>query len=474
MKRRDFLTTTIIGSGAAVIAPGLFRTSLQEKTSLRPPEEKRLFFSQAVENEIKRVKADIKDPEIAWLFENCYPNTLDTTVHFSEQNGSPDTFIITGDIDAMWLRDSSAQIWPYIKLAVNDLKLRKLFSGLISRQSRCILIDPYANAFNFGPTGSEWKDDLTEMKPELHERKWEIDSLCYPVRLSYYYWKETGDKTPFDDLWLKSAKTIVKTFREQQRIENRGPYHFMRVTEKQTDTQTGAGYGNPVRPNGLICSTFRPSDDATTFLYLVPSNYFAVTSLKQMSEIVKSIYQDQQFSNECDSLADTVEKALVKYASFNHLNHGKILSYEIDGFGNRLLMDDTNVPSLLALPYLGCIKREDELYRNTRNFVLSSDNPWYYEGKAATGIGGPHTGEEMIWPMSIIIRAMTSSDDKEIVKCIKWIKNTHAGTGFIHESFNKDNAAKFTRSWFAWANTLFGELIIKIHSEKRHLLGQIF
>lgn len=473
MNRRNFVNNSILAAGAVTMAPAFLSASTPTKNSLRPPVTKRLFKSEAVEQEIIRIKKDITDPEISWLFENCYPNTLDTTVHFSEPQGVPDSFIITGDIDAMWLRDSTAQVWPYLHLADKDEQLKKLFTGLINRQIKCILIDSYANAFNFGPTGSEWKTDLTEMKPELHERKWEIDSLCYPMRLSYHYWKLTGDKTPFGEQWLKAAKSIVKTFQQQQRLTSKGPYHFMRVTSKQTDTVIGDGYGNPIKPNGLICSTFRPSDDATTFLYLIPSNFFALTSLRQMAELVGKVFNDPSFVSQCNKLADTVEKSLNQYAVANHLDYGKIYAFEIDGFGNNLYMDDANIPSLLAMPYLGTVKSDDEIYLNTRRFVLSKDNPWFFEGTAASGVGGPHCGAEMIWPMSIITRAMTSTDDKEIIQCLRWLKNTHAGKGFMHESFHMDNAEKFTRSWFAWANTLFGELILKIHNERKHLLNQI-
>jgi len=473
MKRRNFINKSILGAGAVTVVPGLLSASAVPKNSLRPQLSERLFVSKAVEAEIIRIKKDIADPEISWLFENCYPNTLDTTVHYSETQGKPDSFIITGDINAMWLRDSTAQVWPYLHLANQDEQLKKLFIGVINRQTKCILTDPYANAFNSGPTGSEWKSDLTEMKPELHERKWEIDSLCYPVRLSYHYWKLTGDKTPFGEDWLKASKTIVKTFGEQQRKTGKGPYHFMRKTEKQTDTVCGAGYGNPVKPNGLICSTFRPSDDATTFLYLIPSNYFAMTILRQMAELVTTVFKDIPFASQCNALADTIDTSLKQFAASSHLTYGKILAFEIDGFGNQLFMDDANIPSLLALPYLGGIKPEDELYKNTRRFVLSKDNPWFFEGKAASGIGGPHVGAEMIWPMSIIMRAMTSNDDQEIIKCLRWLKTTHAGTGFMHETFNMDDPNHFSRSWFAWANTLLGELILKVHQERKHLLNHI-
>ena len=239
MKRRIFVRNAALGAGAIALSPFQLQAEEESKKSLRPEVSKRLFKSQAVEEELNLVKKDIADPEIAWLFENCYPNTLDTTVHFSESGGIPDSFIITGDINAMWLRDSTAQVWPYLHLVNKDTQLKKLFTGLINRQTKCILIDPYANAFNAGPTGSEWKTDLTDMKPELHERKWEIDSLCYPVRLSYHFWKQTGDRSPFNENWLKAAKMILKTFREQQRLTGKGPYKFMRTTPIQTDTVPG-------------------------------------------------------------------------------------------------------------------------------------------------------------------------------------------------------------------------------------------
>jgi len=400
---------------------------------------------------------------LAWLFENCYPNTLDTTANFSLKDGKPDTFVITGDINAMWLRDSSAQVWPYLPLIKDDPELKQLIKGVINRQANCILIDPYANAFNMGPTGSEWDSDRTTMKPELHERKWEIDSLCYPIRLAYHYWKTSGDSSFFDDNWQKAGKLIVDTFKVQQRKNGHGPYHFQRQTEVASDTAPNGGYGNPVKPVGLICSIFRPSDDATIFPFLVPSNYFAVTSLHQLAEMYRVIGKDIAIANSCEALAVEVHNALEKYATAQHPVYGKVLAYEVDGFGNQLFMDDANVPSLLALPYLGALSLHDPVYQNTRGMVLSSANPYFFKGKAADGIGGPHVGLNYIWPMSIIMRALTSTDKKEIVQCISWLKNTHAGTGFMHESFNKDDATDFTRKWFAWANTLFGELIIKIH-----------
>jgi uncharacterized protein len=438
----------------------------------RPKPADRKFVSKAVEKTIIEVKRSIKDESLARLFENCFPNTLDTTVDFGIKNGRPDTFVITGDIDAMWLRDSSAQVWPYLPLITEDDALRELFRGLIHRQMNCILIDPYANAFNKDQSGSPWEKDITEMKPYLHERKWEIDSLCYPIRLAYGYWRKTGDTSCFDVGWQNAMHLVLKTFKEQQRKSDRGPYTFNRVTSWSTDTVPGNGYGNPVHPVGLIASVFRPSDDATTFPFLVPSNFFAALSLRQLSEMYREISKNDEFAGECLLTASEIEEALKEYAIAEHLNFGKIYAYEVDGFGNKFFMDDANIPSLLSLPYLECVSIDETVYRNTRRFILSGNNPYFFKGKEAAGVGSPHTLIDRIWHLSIVMRALTSDDDDEILQCLHWLKTAHARTGFMHESFHKDNATDYTRPWFAWANSLFGELILKLHNEKQWLINR--
>ncbi len=442
--------------------------------SHRPNMEDRLFVSPEVEAKIAAIKRVLRNPRLAWMFENCFPNTLDTTVHFRETDGQDDTFVYTGDIHAMWLRDSGAQVWPYIRFANKDPKLKRMLAGVIRRQFKCIGIDPYANAFNDGPTGGEWMTDMTDMKPDLHERKWEIDSLCYPIRLAYEYWKETGDTSVFSDDWLKAMELVLKTFTEQQRKNGVGPYKFQRKTDRQLDTNSNNGLGNPVNPVGLIASAFRPSDDATTFQFLIPSNFFAVTSLRKAAEILATVNKNTALSAKCNSLAKEVEAAINKYAIYNHPKYGKIYAFEVDGFGNQLLMDDANVPSLLGLAYMGDLRVNNPIYQNTRKFVWSKDNPYFFKGKAGEGIGGPHVGYDMIWPMSIMMRAFTSTNDEEIKTCINMLLNTDAGTGFMHESFHKDDASNYTRPWFAWQNTLFGELIIKLIDDgKLNLLNSI-
>lgn len=438
---------------------------------VRVPEAKRKFKSPAVEKTIQRIKRSIGNKELAWMFENCFPNTLDTTVDFAMVDGKPDTYVITGDIDAMWLRDSSAQVWPYLPLMREDNQLQQLVAGVINRHTRYILKDPYANAFYKDDHKiSEWRDDRTEMKPGVHERKWEVDSLCYPVRLAYGYWKASGDTSPFDRSWREAIATIHKTFSEQQRKNGNGPYRFERRTEVQTDTLAGYGYGRPVKPVGLICSMFRPSDDATVFPFLIPSNFFAIVSLRQAAEMLEQIQGEKDIAGRCRALAAEVETALLHYAVVTHEKFGDIYAYETDGFGNFYCIDDGNVPSLLSLPYLKAVRADDEVYGNTRRFVLSDSDPYYCQGKAANGPGGPHAGVGMIWPLGLIVQGMTSTSEAKIRYCLDALRRTHAGTGFMHESFDKDNPSRFTRSWFAWANTMFGEFVLKVYAERPRLL----
>lgn len=443
----------------------------------RPAEAERLFRSNAVEKKIKEVAGMLTNLRLAWMFVNCYPNTLDTTVHYTEsdENGMPDTFVYTGDIPAMWLRDSGAQVFPYVKLAPKDKHLQRMLAGVILRQLKCINIDPYANAFNKEPNpNGEWMKDLTKMRPELHERKWEIDSLCYVLRLAYEYWKVTGDDSVFGDSWLSAVENILTTFRDQQRKNGRGSYKFQRITGRQLDTMSNDGWGAPVRPVGLIASAFRPSDDATTLLFLVPSNFMAVTQLRHAAEILNQVNHRDDLARRCLDLAEEVHQALNRYAIHIHPKYGPIYAFEVDGFGNQMLMDDANVPSLLAMAYLGDVPVSDPIYQNTRRFVWSEDNPYFFSGKAGEGIGGPHIGYDMPWPMSIMMKAFTSTEDAEIKRCIEMLMTTDAGTGFMHESFHKDNAEKFTRPWFAWQNTLFGELIVKLVNDgKLDLLNSI-
>lgn len=431
-----------------------------EPAGERPQPADRRFRSEVVEQYLAEVRARIGDPELARLFFNCFPNTLDTTVEPGEFEGKPDTAVITGDIPAMWQRDSSAQVWPYLELARKDERLRALIEGVIRRQTRNIMIDPYANAFmaDLDAPPLEWsRHDDTEMKQGVGERKYELDSLCYPIRLAHGYWKRTGGTQPFDTQWHDAMAVVVRTMSEQQRKTGLGPYHFQRTSPRPTETLGEKGFGNPVKPVGLIASGFRPSDDACTFPFLVPANLFAVTSLRQLSEMAGAILHDSSLAQDASSLADEVESALRQHAIAG-TRAGTIWAYEVDGFGGRVLMDDANVPSLLSLPYLNC-SPGSALYARTRAFVWSERNPWFFRGSAGEGIGGPHEGTGMIWPMSQTIYGFTSTTVNEIHEALRMLKIGSVGSGFIHESYFKDDARNFTRAWFAWANSLFGELI---------------
>lgn len=472
MNRRTFIQSSALAGAGAMMPPLFSFSGTSDFPVVRVPESERRFRSEAIEQAISEFGKKVKNKELGWLFGNCFPNTLDTTVTFQVKDGSPDTYVITGDIDAMWLRDSTAQVWPYMQFVKKDKRLQELIAGVINRQSFYVVKDPYANAFyDDASKKGEWSTDATDMKPGVHERKWEIDSLCYPIRLAYHYWKNTGDTTPFDKQWQNAVKSTLAVFKDQQRKDGPGSYRFQRNTPHATDTLPLQGKGYPVKPVGLISSAFRPSDDATVFAFLVPSNFFAVVSLDQAATMMEEIAKDTVTAKELRDLSKEVQAALQKYAIVEHPQYGKIYAYEVDGFGARLLMDDANIPSLLALPYLGAVSASDPIYQNTRKFVWSLDNPFFFKGKAGEGIGGPHVGMDMVWPMSITMKGLTSTNKDEIKNCIQMLVATHGDTGFMHESFHKDDPKNFSRKWFAWANTLFGEFLWKTYQQNPELLA---
>jgi meiotically up-regulated gene 157 (Mug157) protein len=388
--RRVFISQLgkfITGAGALSLLPSPLHAQANTAIeSRRPLPHDRNFRSDAVEGYIESVRRIIRDPLLAAIFANCFPNTLDTTVQPGTFEGKPDTVVITGDIAAMWLRDSSAQVWPYLPLASKDRTLRQLLEGVIRRQARCLLIDPYANCFmadlSAPPLQGSRKDE-TVMKQGVGERKYELDSLCYPIRLSHGYWKSTGDTSPFDAAWKLAMQTVVKTMRVEQRKDSEGPYRFQRAALNPTDSLVNA-IGNPLRPIGLIASAFRPSDDACILPFLVPANLFAVTSVRQLATMSNAVLGDAQMANEASELANEVEAALKQHAIVP-TSAGTIWAYEIDGYGNTVLMDDANAPSLLSLPYLGC-SPDPALYARTRSFVWSEQNPWFFRGSAGAAI----------------------------------------------------------------------------------------
>jgi meiotically up-regulated gene 157 (Mug157) protein len=423
---------------------------------------------QSIEDVIAQAERELAgSPKLLRMFKQCYPNTLETTTRLMDDGTA---FVITGDIPAMWLRDSSAQVRPYLPLAASDPQLASIIEGLVKRQIRCILIDPYANAFNETDNNNRYEDDLTELaaaNPWVWERKYEIDSLCYPMQISYLYWKHTGNVALFDSTYLMTMRRIIGLWRTEQDHFSRSTYRFTRLNCPKIDTLRNNGMGMPVNYTGMTWSGFRPSDDACTFGYLIPANMFASVVLGYMAEIAEAVYNDSELREEALALQEEIDHGIRTYGIYRHPEYGEMYAYETDGFGNFNLMDDANVPSLLSIPYIGYAAKDDPIYLNTRRFILSPNNPYYYEGSHAKGIGSPHTPSRYIWHIGLIMQALTSTDDREIAELIKTLIATDADTGFMHEGFDVDNPANYTRPWFAWANTLFGELIHKLIQERQ-------
>jgi meiotically up-regulated gene 157 (Mug157) protein len=424
-----------------------------------------MSLPQSVRNCLEQAEQELSgNPKLLKLFKQCFPNTLETTTRLLEDGT---TFVFTGDIPAMWLRDSSAQVRHYLPLAGGDKELQRMIEGLVRRQILCIGIDPYANAFNEEDNDNRYEDDLTELNPWVWERKYEIDSLCYPIQLSYLYWKETGITSLFDSAYKKTMKTIIDLWRTEKRHFEQSPYRFARTTGPKSDTLRNDRMGMPVNYTGMTWSGFRPSDDACTFGYLIPANMFASVVLGYMEEIAETVYGDEQLKHEASTLREEIDFGIQTYGIYRHPVFGDIYAYETDGFGNYNLMDDANVPSLLAMPYLGYTDKDDPIYLNTRAFILSKHNRYYYEGEHARGIGSPHTPDRYIWPIGLSMQALTSTDDAEIAELLRMLMDTDAGTGYMHEGFHVDDPEQFTRPWFAWANSLFAELVYKLMQENK-------
>ncbi|GGA41697.1 glycoside hydrolase family 125 protein [Paenibacillus physcomitrellae] len=398
-------------------------------------------------------------PELRKLFRNCFPNTLETTTKRLEDGT---TFVFTGDIPAMWLRDSTEQVRHYIPFAKEDPELQDIMEGLIARQMFYINIDPYTNAFNETANDRHYRaTDECDLNPWMWERKYELDSLCFPVQLLYEYWQTTGRTSMFDDACYQALSSIVQVIQTEQHHMGKSPYRFVRQTELETETLQNDGRGLPVNYTGMSWSGFRPSDDANLFGYNIPSNMFAVVILGHIREIAEDIYKDSRLAARASKLRKEINYGIRAYGIYNHPVYGKIYAYETDGFGNYCLMDDAGTPGLMSIPYIGYVTADDPIYQNTRRFALSFDNPFYFEGKFAKGIGSPHTPGGYVWHMALAMQAMTSTDDEEIKALIDTLIDTDAGTGYMHEGFHPDNPADFSRPWFAWSNSLFAALICK-------------
>ncbi|KAA0146172.1 hypothetical protein FNF31_01766 [Cafeteria roenbergensis] len=462
---------------------------------MRPPANQRKFASQAVDSIIASYQPKFKDAQLGQIFANALPNTLDTTVfeHTTSGELAPDTFIITGDITAMWLRDSANQVAPYMRFVSQDSGLFSLISGLVRRQARQVLVDPYANAHQLeGSPPSPHTDDSTStpafagtrvgaMGPTIFERKFEIDTLANFLHLSASFFAAAGKDQPTfgapvnaaGQTWADAAELVIDTLRTQQASsEEEGgnpPYLFQRTTSQPTDSLQ-FGRGAPAARTGMIKTGFRPSDDAHTLPFNIPGNAYVVVALREAAAVLSALGRADTAASAL-ALADEVNAGILAFGVVNHPGaNGTVLAYEVDGYGNSYFMDDANLPSLLGIPVYGWTNTTDPLYMRTRALLLSKANPYYFSGSVGQGTGGPHDGLDRIWPMSMVARASTALSDQEVLSVLEQLKGSTACTGLMHESINKNSAGSYTRPWFAWANSFFGGLILDLAETRPHLI----
>lgn len=412
----------------------------------------------AVKNFMQTITEKCGTAHADWAknFNACFANTLLTTI---KRLPDETTFVLTGDIPAMWLRDSTAQVRPYLVVAKEDAEIAKMIAGLVERQMQFICLDPYANAFNETANGAGHQTDHTEMLPEIWERKYEIDSLCYPVQLSYLLYKATGDTSHFNATFEQAVDKILAVWETEQHHEN-SPYRFVRDTDRKEDTLVEDGGGSKVAWTGMTWSGFRPSDDACIYGYLVPSNMFAIVVLDYLREIFTTILPSEQKTAQIKQLRDEIEKGIKTYGVTTSETGEKIYAYEVDGKDSAKIMDDSNVPNLLSAPYLGYCDAEDPLYLATRKVITSKENPYFYEGEYAKGIGSSHTPPEYIWPIALAMEGMTTTSKAEKERILNTLVACDGGTNLMHEGFDVNNPNNYTREWFSWANMMFCELVM--------------
>ncbi|KAI2776135.1 glycoside hydrolase family 125 protein [Daldinia loculata] len=462
----------------------------------RPGPECRTFNSSLIEDAINKTKSVIFDADLSRLFENTFPNTLDTAVKWRgvAANNSEEelAFIITGDIDAMWIRDSANQIAPYktvLKKKTDDIA--SAFRGTINLQARYLIISPYCNAFQPPPESDispAQNGGIYSVTPSYDRNivftcNFELDDFGGFLQLSHDYYNATGDLDFFGKFqWIQAVQSILATS-EEMRQPTYGPdgkwippvYTFQSQTMTGSGTLGNNGIGSPVNETGLVRSPFRPSDDSAIFDFQIPANMMLSRYLESTSDIMERLPNAPKgLAQKMRDMATEIREAINQWGIVTAPNGKKIFAYEVDGFGGQNLMDDANVPSLLSAPFLGYLDKNDTIYQNTRAFVLSRSNPWWCEGPHLNAIGSPHIRPGAAWPMSSIIRAMTSDDDAEIISAVKEVLSTTDGYGLIHESVDSFDTSNWTRQWFTWANGLFGQLIMDLAERKPHILKENF
>ena len=478
------------------LSSGKFKLAYQ-----RPSEDCRTFKSQGLEDTISRLESVIKDPDLYRLFQNAYPNTLDTAIRwkgYAADNAEEElTFIITGDINAMWLRDSSNQLQSYLPLlnaSSDPNSIASLYRGVINLQARYLLTSPYCNSFQppvesgIGTAPNEAASQDTVFpgysNSSVFECKYELDSLAAFLQISADYYNATGDSEFFGKFqWVAAVEAVLKVAQDMMRptygAEGEvldSPYTFTRYTTRSTETFSNDGLGNPVaNGTGLIRSGFRPSDDSTIYQLYIPSNMMFSAYLASTAKIMGKVNMGNSaiLSQRMSSLSNSLRDAIETHGTVDHPKYGNIYAFEVDGFGSTNIMDDANIPSLLSAPFQG-YRIDEETYANTRSLILSAANPYFMRGPVINAVGGPHQGPGMAWPMASIMRILTTDDDDEIVNELRQIVSSTDGLGLIHESINSFNASDWTRQWFSWANGLFGQMILDLEDRKPDILATSF
>lgn len=464
----------------------------------RPHPKCRTFHSDAVEKVIEDVTSRMADPDLARLFENTFPSTTDTTVKFHTDGSTkykkkdtgrsvleegawegPQTFVVTGDITAEWLRDGCNQLSPYLALADKDKAIFNLILGGVNTQAEFVIQSPYCNAFQPPPISDlkvsfNGQDDYVHPAYEptaVFECKYELDSLGHFLTLANNFHEATGSLDFVNARFLLAIETLLEVLQQQSMPTFdpdtghflRNMYTFKRQTWTGTETLNLDGVGNPLaNGTGLVRSAFRPSDDATTFGFFIPANAMMAVELLRTAKILKAAKEDET-AEKLEQWSKTIRDGVWEHGVVEHAKFGPVFAYEVDGYGSSILMDDANYPSLLALPLMGFVKTDDKVYQNTRKMLLSrASNPYYLQGKDFQGIGGkttqipitcldgladlvtgPHIGLSNAWPMSLLIQAQTSDDDEEIMGCINFVLKS-ARLGLIHESIDVNSVGAYT------------------------------
>lgn len=395
----------------------------------------------------------------------------------------------------MWLRDSANQLLSYISFLENSTSplFASLYRGVINLQSRYIQTSPYCNSFQppvesgINASVNQYAENDVVFPPysnlSVFECKYELDSLASFLELSDAYFTATNDLSVFQNFqWVDAVQTVLNVATAMQDtptyaangMVNQSPYTFQRMTDSASETLRNKGIGSPVKGGtGLVRSAFRPSDDATVFQLFVPANMQFATHLQSTSTIMQQL-GNTDLANQMATVSETIRAGIEAHAVINDVQYGQIYAYEIDGYGSHFLMDDANIPSLLAAPLYGYTNTSDATYQSTRAKVLSADNPYFMRGPVINAVGGPHQGPGYAWPMASIVRIITSNDEAEIETALKEIVSSTDGLGLIHESINTFNVSDWTREWFGWANGLFGQAILALNQSMPEILQQSY